>query len=524
MKTGTWLSWTSGLALALAASGAAQAADCAGLKAKSSPTTEITAATLHPGGAFAMPAGTPRSQTLPSFCRVQGVLRPTPDSQIAFEVWLPAQGWNGRFQGVGNGGFAGAVGYGDLANAVKAGYAAASTDTGHVGGGDAKWAKDHPEKLIDFGWRAVHLTAVTGKDLTQAFYGQAPRKAYFTSCSNGGRQALMEAQRFPEDYDGIIAGAPAYNWTHLFTGFIWNARALALPGARIPAAKAPAIEAAALKVCDAKDGAVDGLISDPLNCHFDAKALKCAGAETDACLTEAQIAALNAIRTGPRTSKGRVIYYGFPPGGENTAAWPLWIFGAGSGFSAQNMFGSNFAKYMVGAPESWTPADFNFDNDLSPATYAALDAVNPDLSTFEARGGKLILFHGWSDPAIPAQGTIAYRDQVAARMGAKRADGFTRLFLAPGVGHCGGGAGPSDFDQNGVPSPGRDATNSLAAALETWVEQGRAPEQLIALTPSTPAAPAGPSARTGLLCAYPKRAALTRGADPMRAQSYSCKS
>lgn len=511
------------LTLAFLASGAANAADCAGLKARSTAKTEIVAATLHPGGPFAVPGRPPtaRPEAMPAFCRVQGVLRPTADSHINFEVWLPEQGWNGRFQGIGNGGFAGAIGYGELAAAVQAGYAAASTDTGHTGElTDARWAKDHPEKVIDYGWRGIHLTAVAGKALTTAFYGAAPRRAYFISCSNGGRQGLMEAQRFPEDYDGIIAGAPAYNATQLFTGFIWNNRALNMPGARITPAKTPAIEAAVLARCDAVDSARDGLVSDPTACRFDAQELRCSGAETDACLTEPQIAALTAIRQGPRTSKGRQIYFGFPPGGEGRGGWNQWIFGAQANTSVQSRFGSNFARYMLGGPETWEPADFDFDGAIARSLHQTLDATDPDLSRFAARGGKLVLYHGWSDAAIPATGTIAYHDQVRRKIGARKTDASLRLFMSPGVGHCSGGSGPSDFDQAGAWSPGRDASNSLGAALVAWVEQGRAPEQVIARQPG---APAGAPVRTGLLCAHPARATLTPGADPMRAESFSCR-
>jgi len=532
MKAKVLAPYCIGLALPFMAAGAARAADCASLKGHAPPDAEITAVALQPAGAFELPAelGPAREVQIPAFCRVRGVLHPATDSDIAFEVWLPAEGWNGRFQGVGNGGFAGSIGYSGLAAAVQGGYAAASTDTGHqIGGTDASWAKGHPEKVTDFGWRAVHLTAVTGKSLAAAFYGAPPRHSYFTSCSNGGRQGLMEAQRFPDDYDGIIAGAPAYNWTGLFTGFVWNAQALSRPGAMIPAAKTPAIAAAVLADCDALDGVKDGLVSDPRRCRFDPETLRCADKETNGCLTGPQIAALRAIYQGPHTSKGNQIYFGFLPGGETapgSPGWDAWIFGAAPGASVQGAFGGNFIKYVVGAPEGWTPADFDFDRDFEPLrakTAETFNATDPDLSRFAGRGGKLILFHGWSDAAIPAQGTIAYRDEVARRMGNGKTDSFVRLFLAPGMHHCGGGTGPSDIDQGGVPSPGRDPSTSLAAALEAWVEQGRAPEQVIARQPPQGAAAAGQPVRTALLCAYPGHAMLRPGADPMRAESYSCR-
>ena len=532
MRVRVLASYYTALLLALMVTGAAKAGDCAGLKSKAPSNAEITSAMLQPAGPFVIPPelGPPRTVALPAFCRVQGVLRPASDTHIAFEVWLPAERWNGRFQGIGNGGFAGSIGYTSLAAAVQGGYAVASTDTGHSPGGtDASWAREHSEKVIDFGWRAVHLTTLAGKALTEAFYGTPPRHSYFTSCSNGGRQGLMEAQRFPEDYDGIIAGAPAYNWTGLFTGFVWNAQVLSRPGAMIGAAKTPAIAAAVLAACDKLDGLSDGLVSDPRQCRFDPEKLRCTGNETNACLTRPQITALQAIYLGPHTSTGGRINFGFSPGGETapgSAGWDLWIFGAAPGSSIQNAFGSNFVKYVVGVPEDWTPADFNFDRDfesLEAKTSATFNATDPDLSRFAGRGGKLILFHGWSDAAIPALGTIAYHDQVVSRMGAGRAAAFMRLFMVPGMHHCGGGIGPSDLDQAGVPSPGRDASTSLPAALEAWVEQGRVPEQVVARQAVQPGAPEGQPRRTALICAYPKRAMLKPGADRMRADSYSCR-
>jgi feruloyl esterase len=518
-------------AFAALAGGQAEAADCADLLEQAPPDAEITAATLQPAGPFTIPPELGPAQTvdLPSFCRIQGVLHPTSDSEIVFEVWLPAESWNGRFQGIGNGAFAGSIGYSGLAAAVQGGYAAAATDTGHQAGGlDASWAEGHPEKVVDFGWRAVHLTAVAGKALADAYYGEPPRYSYFISCSNGGRQGLMEAQRFPEDYDGIIAGAPAYDWTGLFTGFVWNAQALSEPGAAIPAAKASAIASAVLADCDALDGLADGLVSDPRACRFEPETLRCADTETDACLTDPQIAALRAIYRGPSTSDGEQIYFGFPTGGEiapGSPGWDAWMFGPAPGASIQYAFGSSFVRHMAGAPEGWTPADFDFDRDFEPLeakTAAALNATDPDLSAFAGRGGKLILFHGWSDAGIPAQGTVAYHDEVADHMGARRAASFMRLFLAPGMHHCAGGAGPSDFGQGGPSSENADPATSLTAALEAWVEEGRAPEQVIARQLLPPGASADQPVRTGLICAHPMRAALTPGSDPMRAESYSC--
>ena len=532
MKARTWLPAGVALALTALASQPALARDCAGLAAAAPADATITSAALQPAGPFKLPPelGPATTVQLPAFCRVQGVLHPTADSHIAFEVWLPAETWDGRFQGVGNGGFAGAIPYSGLAAALRSGQAAAASDTGHSAGGtDAKWADGHPEKVVDFGWRAVHLTAMAGQALAKAFYGTAPRNSYFISCSNGGRQALMEAQRFPGDYDGIVAGAPAYNWTGLFTDFIWNAQWLAKPGGAIPAAKASALASAVLAKCDKIDGLADGLLGDPRRCHFDPAVLRCTAGETISCLTDPQIATLRAIYRGPRTPDGKPIYFGFLPGGETAPGapnWDLWIFGLAPGASAQNAFGGNFYKYMVGAPAGWTPAAFDFGRDyrrLVAKTAGTFNATDPDLSRFAARGGKLILFHGWSDAGIPAQGTVAYRDAVVRKMGAKRSQEFMRLFMVPGMHHCGGGIGPSDFGQGGPDPDNHDPASNLAAALQAWVEQGRAPQQIVARQAPAPGKPPPETIRTGLICAYPRQARLTPGGDPMRAESYLCR-
>jgi hypothetical protein len=529
MRGGVLISCGGALAIGLLMSSPAQARSCSDLVATALGDAEITSATLQAAGSFDLPPdmGPARKVNLPAFCRVRGVLRPSADSHIAFEVWLP-ENWNGRFHGVGNGGYAGTIPYSGMVSALQSGLAVAASDTGHSGGvTDASWALDHPEKVVDFGWRAVHGTAVAGKALAKAYYGSAPKKSYFVSCSNGGRQGLMEAQRFPDDYDGIIAGAPAYNWTRLFTGFVWNAQWLSRAGASISAAKAPALAQAVLGQCDKLDGVVDGLVSNPNMCRFDPVVLRCTGAETDSCLTDPQLEALRAVYRGPHNPKGEQIYFGFPPGGEfvpGSAGWDLWIFGPSPGTSIQNAFGSNFIKYVVGAPQS-DVAGFDFGKDfdaLHAGLAGTLNATDPDLSRFAARGGKLILWHGWSDAAIPAQGTIAYQDDVVSKMGADRAASFVRTFLAPGMHHCAAGAGPSEFGQNG-PEPGQDdPATSLTAALHAWVEDGRAPEQVVARQMPLPGQPQDQALRTGLLCAYPQRAVLKPGGDPLQADSYRC--
>ena len=505
-----------------------KALDCAGLKDHGPPGAELTAS-LRQAGEFVIPGerGLKTSVKLPPICRVQGLLHPTADSSIGFEVWLPAEKWNGRFQGIGNVGLGGSIDYALLAQAVLAGYASAATDTGHRAAvTDATWAGGHQEKVVDFGWRAVHLTTVAGKALAREFYGTPARHSYFNSCSNGGRQGLMEAQRFPQDYDGIIAGAPAYNWTGLYASYVWNARALAQAGAAIPAMKTSLIKEQVLAQCDALDGINDGLVSDPRRCMVDTERLLCSEGDSDSCLTTPQIKALKAIYQGPRTSSGKQIYFGFLPGEETAAGspgWELWILGTAPGRSFQNALGTSFVRYMGGAGKNWQPSDFDFDRDYKPLekkTAAALNATDPDLSRFAANGGKLILYQGWSDPAVPATGTIAYRDHVLRQLGTRKADGFMRLFMVPGMHHCSGGTGPSDFGQGGAPASGADPATNIAAALEAWVETGRPPERVIAST--VPDKQGNSASRTGLICAYPNMAVLSQGADPLRAESYTC--
>jgi hypothetical protein len=491
------------LALAAFASLPAFAANCSDLATLLLPHATVTAAQSVPTGPFTSGDGPVRVAM--AFCRVAVVLKPSEDSDIHVEVWLPASRWNGKFQGIGNGGFAGSIDFNALAGAVARGYAAAATDTGHhAGGTDAAWALNHPEKITDFGYRAIHETADAAKGVIFAFYGATPKRSYFNACSNGGRQALMEAERYPADYDGIAAGAPADYWTHLLTTAIYNLQAVSAPGSAIAASKLPAIEGAALAACDALDGVKDGVIENPAQCRFDPGVLLCKGAETDACLTAPQIAAVRKIYAGAKTAKGEAILPGFSPGGEaEQGDWAQWITGAGGNPSLQYAFGTNFFKYMVFNDASWDYKTSTTDRNVKLADErmaATLNAADPDLKKFESRGGKLILYHGWSDAAIPPENSVEYYRSVVKKMGSKDAATFVRLFMVPGMGHCGGGAGPNVFGQNGVPRS--DPDHDLEAALERWVEQGEAPEQVIA-TKLKPGSNPPVALRTRPLCAYP---------------------
>ena len=448
---------------------------------------------------------------VPASCRITAVSAPSRDSRINIEAWLPLTGWNGRFQGIGNGGFGGSIDRMSLALALQKGYAAASTDTGHEANDqDGSWALGHIEKIRDYGYRAIHETAVLGKDLVLAFYGRAPKFSYFDSGSNGGRQALMEAQRFPTDYDGLLAGCPALDPTDNLPAWGWVQQGLAqTAGAHIPPAKLRAIAEAVNTTCDAQDGVRDGVIDDPRNCRFDPATLQCSrGSDSDHCLTGSQVQALRGIYSGPPAALGGSGQPGFEPGGElGSTGWEDWILGSRPSKSIQYRYVLEFYRYLVYDDPKWSLDRFQFEHDrdaMKRRLGAILDATNPDLSAFRARGGKLILYHGWSDAAIPGQSSVNYYQSVVEKMGPKSVTEFARLYMVPGMQHCGGGDGPSVFGQLG-PGPG-DAEHDVGKALERWVEGGVAPDAIIAAKYKTGANPASGVARTRPLCAYPKTA------------------
>jgi tannase/feruloyl esterase len=505
--------------------GSVSAATCEGMAELKLPDTTITAAQSIAAGAFTTPTGSAAPyKELPSFCRVAGVIKPTNDSEIKFEVWLPSSNWNGKFHGIGNGGFAGSISYTGLAGALARGYATASTDTGHSGG-DASWALGHPEKLVDYGHRAIHEMTEKAKLVIKAFYGDGPKRSYFASCSNGGRQALMEAQRYPNDYDGIIAGAPANAFSQILTGFAWNMQSLLNdPASYIPAKKLKAIEAAALAGCDARDGVKDGVLDDPTKCGFDPAVLLCKGAETDECLTEKQVAALKNIYAGPRNAKGQQIIPGFAPGGETgPGGWTGWITGAAPTSAAQFFFSTQAFKNMVYNNPNWDYKTFDLERDGKAADEklaSVLNATDPNLKAFSARGGRLIIYHGWNDAALPPVNTINYFQSVVSKLGQRQANGFMRLYMAPGVQHCAGGPGPDTFGQM-VTSAQSDPQHDLTLALERWVEQGVAPEQVIA-TKRQGANPQAQALRTRPLCPYPQVARYKGSGSTDEAANFNC--
>ncbi|HEU0175542.1 MAG TPA: tannase/feruloyl esterase family alpha/beta hydrolase [Blastocatellia bacterium] len=517
--------WLVVLPLTALAFGSVSAATCEGLAELKLPNTTITAAQSVAAGAFAPPSGSAAPyKELPAFCRVAGVIKPTNDSEIKFEVWLPGANWNGKFHGIGNGGFAGSISYTGLAGALARGYATASTDTGHSGA-DASWARGHPEKIVDYGYRAIHEMTEKAKLIVKAFYGDEPKRSYFASCSNGGRQALMEAQRYPNDYDGVIAGAPANAFSQILTGFAWNMQTtLNDPASYIPAKKLKAIEAAALAACDARDGVTDGVLDDPTKCVFDSAVLLCKSAETDECLTEKQIAALKKIYAGPRNAKGQLIIPGFTPGGETgLGGWTAWITGATQTAALQFFFSTQAFKNMVYNDPNWDYKTFDLERDGKVANEKlapVLNATDPNLKAFSARGGKLILYHGWNDAALPPMNTINYFQTVVANMGQRQTNSFMRLFMAPGMQHCAGGPGPDSFGQM-VTSAQSDPQHDLTLALERWVEQGVAPDQVIA-TKRQGANPQAPTPRTRPLCPYPQVARYKGSGSTDDAANFNC--
>jgi Tannase and feruloyl esterase len=486
--------------------------------------TTVTAATLVTSGTLVTPANQTLTN-LPAFCRVQGVSRPSADSGIGFEVWLPATTWNGKFLSSGEGGYAGVPNYtrlgldGGLDELLRRGYATASTDTGHSSS-DTWWAVGHPQRAIDYLYRAKHLVTVAAKGLVRAYYGRPATHSYFNSCSNGGRQALLEIQRFPDDYDGFVVGAPWNFQSHSNAGFVWNAQALTVPGAAIPAAKLPAINNAVLSACDGADGLADGVIADPSRCAFNPDVLLCSGPESNACLTQPQLDALKKIYAGPRNPRtGAAIFPGFMRGGED--GWG----GLVTNLTAAGLGNGYFANLTFENP-NWDYRTFNFDSDMA---YADLkvgilgNAIETDLSEAKKRAIKIIHYHGWNDQTLQPEYSVQYYDSVAREMGGvRKTQKFYRLFMVPGMRHCYFGPGATSFGAVGqqIP-PVRDAVHDIQTALERWVERGEPPENMVATKYTDDAAATRTVRLTRPLCAWPS-VPQYRGGDPNDAASFAC--
>ncbi len=477
------------------------AATCESLTSLSLPNTTVTVAQTVAAGAFTPPGrggrGGAAFASLPSFCRVAVTLKPTPQSDIKAEVWLPSAGWNGKLQVVGNGAWAGSVSYPAMATAVAAGYVAASTDTGHTGG--AENAKRHKDVLIDFAHRAVHETTAAANKIINGLYGAAPKLSYFNGCSTGGRQALTAAQRYPDDFDGIIAGDPAIHGLDLALGQIWYSQAMAKdPASTIPREQLALMHRAVVDACDGNDGAKDGVLENPPACRFDPKVLACAADGRSAagtnCLTPAQVEAAQKVYAGARDSKGKAVFPGLEVGSEG--GWSPTPVG----------YAVDLFKYVVFKNPAWNPNTLDFDSrDALSAQdeVRLLDANNPDLSPFFRSNGKLLMYHGWSDPGIPARASVNYYEAARAKTGRATADSL-RLFMVPGMGHCGGGDGVTSFD--------------FVSELDKWVTTGKAP---VAIPASR--VQAGKVERTRPLCAYPQFAAHKGTGDLNDAATFECR-
>jgi feruloyl esterase len=489
---------------------AAPGAACESLVGLTIPGVTIDSATSVAAGAFT-PPNAQAPLTLPAFCRIAATARPTSDSEIRFEVWAPlAENWNGRFQGVGNGGYQGSIAYAAMATALRRGYATASTDTGHTGD-DMRFAQGHPEKLVDYGWRAIHVMTESAKLIVRNARGRFPDKSYFVGCSAGGHQAMSEVQRFPADYDGVIAGAPAHNRLRQTFGFMWSWTATHDADGRplLTAASLGLVTKAVNAACDASDGLADGLVEDPRACRFDPASLACRpGGDQATCLTPPQIEAFRKVYAGlksPRT--GEQIYSGLPRGSESFGdagiqSWRQYV------TEPKEPSRIGLFRYFLFHDPSWDLRTLDYDRDLAHAEAALphLPAVERDLSVFRKRGGKLLMYAGWIDPVVPPQDTAAYYEAVARTMGGEdNVRDFFRLFMAPGMGHCGGGPGPNQFD--------------ALTTLEQWVEKGVAPAMLLA-THSTN----GTVDRTRPLCPWPQVARYKGAGSIDEAANFTCAS
>ncbi|MBV9782964.1 MAG: tannase/feruloyl esterase family alpha/beta hydrolase [Acidisphaera sp.] len=519
---------------ALCASPAHASVACTDMTSLVIPNTTIDIAQAIPAGTYT-PTGSGAIANLPAFCRVHGFVSPVPGSVIGFEVWMPDAGWNTKIEMFGNGGYSSSLDYSDMGAQLIRGYATLSTDTGHAYStdGDPDFAVGHPQAIIDWGHRAVHQSILKAKQVVHAFYGSRAAHAYFSGCSTGGHQALMEVQRYPTDFDGVIGGDPGNNRTHLNAGFLWEYLVDHPFGDDndpiLPATKLPVLTHAVIAVCQAQNGARDGglssdnFLNDPRDCNFDPSILQCPNnVDAPDCLTTAQIQTAQAIYAGPHDPvDGTLIENGYEPGSEAAAEPGLNWSSYFQDFNGLNEPArTNFWKYWVFDNPNWDWWTFNFDTDMKKTDNklaGPINAMNPDISAFEDAGGKLIQYHGWADPVVPSLESINYYDRVLGQEGGsihtpsilRQTQSFYRLFMVPGMGHCSGGPGPTSF------------AAPMQSALEQWVEQGTAPASIVG-TSYLNNTPSEGVAYTRPLCPYPQKP-YYQGGDPDAAASFVCK-
>ena len=475
-----------------------QHGSCEALKSISIANTTITAAEDVPAGPVR--AGRGPAIMVPAHCRVAAVLTPSADSHIEMELWLPSENWNGKFLAVGNGGWAGNIETGAMATGLAKGYAAASTDTGHKGG-SASFVVGHPEKLVDFGYRSMHEMALKSKAIIQAFYSREPQLSYYQGCSTGGRQGLMEAQKFPTDFDAIIAGAPVNNVVHLnIQSVARQVDMLREPAGILPREKVTLLANAVMTACDAKDGVKDGIISDPQVCNFDPKVLLCKAGDEAGCLTAPQVETAKRAWEPVRLKSGAIVYPGSAPGFELGYRMPT------PGQPINPLF-TDSPRYLGHQDANWDPMTFELDTDLALAMKNAgfIESTDSDLAKFKARGGKLLLYHGWADPGPSPQNTINYLTAVREKLGGNQED-WMRLYMMPGMGHCAGGVGPDRAD--------------FIAAMEDWREKGQAPAHITATRAANQQQ--GRTEMTRPLCPYPQQAKYTGNGSTDDAKNFVC--
>jgi feruloyl esterase len=502
----------------MAAAALLQQPACDALKTLPLPRATVTAAELVAAGAA--PAGrggrAGAAPPLPAYCRVAVTLTPSADSHIEMELWLPAESWNGKFLAVGNGGWAGSLSTDAMASGLRRGYATASNDTGHKGG-SAAFALGHPEKLVDFAWRAMHEMTVQSKAIIQAFYRRGAQLSYYQGCSTGGRQGLMAAQRFPDDFDAIIAGAPVHNVVHLNVSQVaLQVDMLKNPSRLVPPDARALLADAVVAACDAQDGVSDGIVGEPRACRFDPAVLACpspspganastaSGASASSaragCLTPAQVENARSAYAPVTTKSGAQVYPGRSPGFES--GWRIPTPGA-----PLNPLHTDMPRYVGRQDPAWDPMTFDLETDLALALKNGgfIEATDPNLARFKARGGKLLLYHGWADPGPAPENTIDYYEAVTKTLGGRQ-DDWMRLFLMPGVGHCGGGVGPDQAD--------------FLGAMERWREAGAAPAHIVATRPAGRGGAATTMSRP--LCPYPQVARYNGSGSTDEAKNFTC--